>query len=118
MARTGAFPLSTGTELVQCHKPLMSMGVSHTNSRSVRIGDLGFSPMDRGQLDGSGSVKTFDLTFLHVGHGCVKAGKRATSRPHCMRLRAPPPGFYPAGTSGGELDDQGPAQTFDLTTAG
>jgi hypothetical protein len=30
----------------------------------------------------------------------------------------PPPGFYPAGTSGSELDDQGPAQTFDLTTAG
>ena len=68
----------------------MSLGMYHTNSRSVRIGDLGFSPMDRGQLDGSGSVKTFDLTFLHVGHGCVKVGKRATSRPHCMRLRAPP----------------------------
>ena len=75
---------------IQCSRPIKSDLVSHTNSRSVRIGDLGFSPMDRGQLDGSGSVKTVDLTFLHVGHGCVKVGKRATSRrgrPYCMRLR-------------------------------
>ena len=64
--------------------------VSHTNSRSVRIGDLGFSPMDRGKLNGSGSVKTFDLTFLRVAHGCVEVGIRATSWPYCMRLRRAP----------------------------
>ena len=68
----------------------MSVGVSHTNSRSVRIGDLGFSPMDRGKLNGSGSVKTFDLTFLRVAHGCVEVGIRATSWPYCMRLRRAP----------------------------
>ena len=58
-----------GCTSVPCYnyKPLMSMGVSHTNSRSVRVGGLGlFFLMGRGKLDGSGSVKTFDLTFLRT----------------------------------------------------
>ena len=68
----------------------MSFEVSHTNSRSMRIGDLGFSPMDRGKLDGSGSGLKLESVQNPISHGRVKVVKRATLCPYCMRLRRPP----------------------------
>ena len=57
----------------------MSDLVSHANSRSVSIEDRGVSPMDRGKLNGSGSVKV-DLTFLHRGVKGLKWALRETRK--------------------------------------